>query len=323
MELSGGVLGLRVEGARTNVQTRFIEFCDLAYSDVGTPALTGQAVTGTACATTTPQASPFVGTFANAAVQFDDNNAAAFEGRTQTVTVTAATQYVMSCFVKAGTLNTARLSLDGTTADFTGLSSTTWTLATVVDASSSGVAIAAQALNGSTAAATGTVIWGGCQVEASAYTVPTSMIPTVAAGVTRNEDVPVFTVTRQVTTGSIAMSVDPMSTIGAAAYWAATDTNARIPYGASGQVLLFDGTTVPVVVPVPAYAPGTIARIDDFWGSGSMTVFGGSAQASSAFDGAMGAAGGTLTLGGSAAGGIPFDGIYSRICYDPSPARCR
>jgi len=309
VESSGGVLGLRVEGARTNVLTRFIDYANATWADVATPTLTGA------------QVSPWTGTYANLAVQFDDNDAVAFEGRTQTVTVTAATQYVMSCFVKAGTLNTARLSLDGTTADFTGLSSTTWSLVTVTDASSSGVAIAAQALNGSTAAATGTVVWGGCQVEAGAYA--TSMIPTVAAGVTRNEDIPVFSVTRQVTTGSIAMSVDPMSIIGAAAYWAATDTNGRIPYGASNVVILFDGTTTPSVAPVPAYAPGTISRIGGFWGAGSMTVFGGSATASSAFDGAMGSAGSTLTLGGSAAGGVPFDGIYSRICYDPSPSRCR
>jgi len=174
VESSGSVLGLRVEGARTNVLTRFIDYANATWADVATPTLTGA------------QVSPWTGTYANLAVQFDDNDGAAFEGRTQTVTVTAATQYVMSCFVKAGTLNTARLSLDGTTADFTGLSSTTWTLATVVDASSSGVAIAAQALNGSTAAATGTVIWGGCQVEAGAYA--TSMIPTVAAAVTRNAE---------------------------------------------------------------------------------------------------------------------------------------
>jgi len=174
VESSGSVLGLRVEGARTNVLTRFIDYANATWADVATPTLTGA------------QVSPWTGTYANLAVQFDDNDGAAFEGRTQTVTVTAATQYVMSCFVKAGTLATARLSLDGTTADFTGLSSTTWTLATVVDASSSGVAIAAQALNGSTAAATGTVIWGGCQVEAGAYA--TSMIPTVAAAVTRNAE---------------------------------------------------------------------------------------------------------------------------------------
>jgi hypothetical protein len=167
-------LGLRVEGTRTNVMTRFIDYANATWADVSTPTLTGA------------QASPWAGTYANLAVQFDDNNAAAFEGRTQTVTVTAATAYVMSCYVKAGTLDTARLSLDGTTADFTGLSSSTWTIVSVADASSSGVAIAAQALNGSTVGATGTVIWGGCQVEAGLHA--TSMIPTVAAGVARTAD---------------------------------------------------------------------------------------------------------------------------------------
>jgi hypothetical protein len=175
IEPSGGVLGIRAtEAARTNVLTRFIDYANIIWTDVATPTLTGA------------QVSPWTGTYANLAVQFDDNDAVAFEGRTQTVTVTAAAQYTMSCFVKAGTLTTARLSLDGTTADFTGLSSTTWTLASVTDASSSGVAIAAQALNGSTAAATGTVIWGGCQVEAGAFA--SAMIPTVAAGVARNAD---------------------------------------------------------------------------------------------------------------------------------------
>ena len=186
VESSGGVLGLRVEGARTNVLPRFINPCDAAWADVGTPALTGQVVSGTACATTTPQASPWSGTYANAAVQFDDNDGAAFEGRTQTVTVSAATAYTMSCFVKAGTLASATVSLDGTTANITGLSSTTWSILSVTDASSSGVAIAAQVLNGSTAAATGTVVWGGCQVEAGAHF--TSMIPTVAGAATRNAD---------------------------------------------------------------------------------------------------------------------------------------
>ena len=174
VESSGSVLGLRVEGARTNVLTRFIDYANATWADVATPTLTGA------------QVSPWTGTYANLAVQFDDNDAVAFEGRTQTVTVTAATQYTMSCFVKAGTLAAWTLSLDGTTASGTGLSSTTWSRVTVTDASSSGVAIAAQALNGSVVGDTGTVIWGGCQVETGAYA--TSMIPTVAAGVTRNAD---------------------------------------------------------------------------------------------------------------------------------------
>jgi hypothetical protein len=145
------------------------------WTDVATPTLTGG------------QTSPWTGTFANLAVQIDDNDAANFEGRAQSVTVTAGQPYTMHCYVKAGSLAAARLSLDGTTADVTGLSSTTWTLARVTDASSSGVSISAQALNGNTAASTGTVIWGGCQVELG--TRVTAMVPTLAVAVTANADV--------------------------------------------------------------------------------------------------------------------------------------
>lgn len=307
VESSGGALGLRVEGARTNVLPRFIEYTNAVWADVGTPTLTGG------------QTSPFTGALSTSAVQFDDNDGAAFEGRTQTVTVTAATAYTMSCYVKAGTLATARLSLDGTTADFTGLSSSTWSFVTVTDASSSGVAIAAQVLNGSTAAATGTVIWGGCQVEAG---YATSIQPAVAAAATRNEDVPVFSVTRQVAAGSIAMSVDPQTTIVVGGYWAATDTNGRIPYAGTGTVALYDGVTAVVVTPVPGYAVGSIQRVGGLWSGASMTVFANTASNSGAFDGTMGAAGSTLTLGGSAAGGVLQPGLYSRLCYDPSPSRC-
>jgi hypothetical protein len=81
----------------------------------------------------------------------------------------------------------------------------------VVDASSSGVAIAAQVLNGSTAAATGTVIWGGCQVEAGAYA--TSMQPTVAAAQTRNAEVAtVTTVDLNSNTFCAAATIDPLWT---------------------------------------------------------------------------------------------------------------
>lgn len=176
VEMDTGAPSLRVEAAATNVLVRFIDYANGAWADVGTPTLTGS------------QASPWAGTYANSAVQFDDNDGAAFEGRTQTVTVTAATAYTMSCYLKAGTQTAARLSLDGTTADFSSLSTTTWTLGTVTDASTSGVAVAAQVLVGDATGDTGTIIVGGCQVEA--HSQATRMIPTVAASVTRNAESP-------------------------------------------------------------------------------------------------------------------------------------
>jgi hypothetical protein len=119
------------------------------------------------------------------------------------------------------------------------------------------------------------------------------------------------------------MSVDPLTTIVAGAYWAATDSAGRIPYAGTGTVALYDGTTAIVVAPVPGYAVGTVQRVGGYWAGSSMTVFGNTANSSGAFDGAMGAAGSTLTLGGSAAGGALQPGIYTLICYDPSPSRCR
>jgi hypothetical protein len=308
VELSGSSLGVRVEGARTNVCTRFIDYANATWADVGTPTLTGA------------QASPWTGTYANLAVQFDDNDAVAFEGRTQTVTVTAATQYTMSCFVKAGTLATARLSLDGTTADFTGLSSTTWTLATVTDASSSGVAIAAQALNGSTAAATGTVIWGGCQVEAGAYA--TSMIPTVAAGVARGVEGVTATipVDRTDTTICIAATVDPL-------------------WSTSGTVPAF-GTVAGWAAPVLSLLsyPAGAARF--FTSAGSTGVFQSGRQrlvgrddnvnvtlsingtTTSTAAGASSDRWTTAMAIGSGASGAVIDGVVSLVQADPSPSRC-
>lgn len=174
VEPSGGVLGLRVEGARTFSLLRFIDIANALWANVATPTLTGG------------QASPWTGALSTSAVQMDDNNAAAQEGRSQTVTVTAAVAHTMHCYVKAGTLTSAAISLDGTVATITGLVTTSWSIVEVVDASSSGVAISAQILNGSTAAGTGTVIWGGCAVEQGSYR--TSIMPTVASAVTRNAD---------------------------------------------------------------------------------------------------------------------------------------
>ena len=310
VESASGVLGLRVEGSRTNVLTRFIDYANATWADVGTPTLTGA------------QASPWTGTYANLAVQFDDNDGAAFEGRTQTVTVTAATAYTMSCYVKAGTLAAARLSLDGTTADFTGLSSSTWTIITVADASSSGVAIAAQALNGSTAAATGTVIWGGCQVEAGAYA--TSMIPTVAAGVTRNEEQPQFTISGWTATTQwcLAASIasDPKAT-GAVGFIAA-NTGAfpsagppALLYGAASR-RLFDGAADRVVISPPLTAARLVGRCLPSSSSLDYNATSGTGAACS-------------TTGVLTRVGIGFydtasqvDSIVTRVQLDSLPSRC-
>ena len=218
IEPAGGILGVHQSSGITNPVVRFIDYANAAWADVGTPALTGG------------QASPWTGTYATSAVEFSDNDGAAFEGRTQTITVVAATQYTMSCWVKAGTLSSWTLSLDGTTASGTGLSSSTWSLVTVTDASSSGVAIAAQALNGSTAAGTGTVIWGGCQVETGARA--TAMQPTVAVAESRGFEVVGFARSVPTLTGVCTAATLQVSAV--AAYQAGSGVYA--PLLSSGTV---------------------------------------------------------------------------------------
>ena len=172
---STGVRGARIESvSRQNINPRFIDFTNAAYSDVGTPT------------PTTGQTSPFAGTYANSAVRYDDNDAAAFEGRSITLTVSAGQPYVAHCYVKAGSLAKARIVLDGTAATITGLSSTTWSILEVADASASAASVTLEIDNGSVASDTGTVVWGGCQLEAGTYR--TSIIATNGSPVTRQAE---------------------------------------------------------------------------------------------------------------------------------------
>lgn len=219
---SQGVLGLLVESSRQNVLVRYIEYANAAWADVGTPTLTGS------------QTDPFGTT---TAVQFDDNDGAAYEGRSQSVTVSAGAAYTAHCYVKAGTLAEARITLDGTANTITGLSATTWSVIEVTDASSSGVSIAFQALNGDATGDTGTVIWGGCQVEAGSYR--TSIIPTTSAAVTRSEEAADFALTFSPTVGMCSASSMNVPTT---SVWAAGSGTMSpiITKGAAGAAL--DGT---------------------------------------------------------------------------------
>lgn len=306
---SDAVLSLRAESAATNVLTRFIDYTNAVWADVATPTPTAG------------QTSPWVGTYASSAVLYNDNDAVAFEGRTQTVTVTAATAYTMSCYVKAGTLASWTLSLDGTTASGTGLSSTTWSLVSVTDASSSGVAIAAQILNGSTAAATGTVVWGGCQVEAGSFY--TAMQPAVAAAAVRNADVITAAVTNLASnTFCAAATVEPLW--GASNVW--PNATAVEPSWGGGVFTLVQASgvvatprTITSAVAVGTFTSG-LQRIRGYEdGVNVVIVYGGNTNTIAA-----GAPGDRLGASVGIGSGVnpALNGLISRIQLDPSPTRC-
>lgn len=302
-----GYIGVRVELAATNLLTRFIAIDNAAWADVGTPTLTPG------------QTSPFSGTYATSAVQIDDNNGAAFEGRSQAVTVSAGAAYTMHCYVKAGTLDQARLSLDGTTANLTGLSTSSWSIITVTDASSSGVSISAQILAGDAAGDTGTIIVGGCQVEAGS--IRTSIIPTVGTTVTRNVELVSFAPTWP-TSASISWAANFVGTTPASGSAATALEFNGIPslLNESGGNWRWFAGGVPQTVAISSATAGlrTYAYHD---GAVRGVAWASNAAGPTADVNAANKFATTLFIGGSA-GNRP-NAIISRVCVDPDSSRCR
>lgn len=312
---SNGTLGLLVESARTNVFLQSGDISNAVNTDVATPTLTGS------------QTDPF-GT--STAVQMDDNNAAAYEGRTQTVTVSAGAAYIMSCFIKGGTSTLARLSLDGTGCNVSGLSTTTWTRATCADASSSGAAIAAQVLVGNATTDTGTIIVGGCQVEAGTYV--TSYQPTGAGTATRNAEAAYFTVA-STEVQSLAVTAQVPAGIG---------TNSRFIVATNtSTATLSQYATGPGSTPLHNYQfvnPST----KDYTGAANVvvsslnrlatwvipsTTMGAIANGSESTtsSGVLGSVTATRIYVGCYEGGAGFESnsIHTRACADPLYSRCR
>jgi len=313
---SAGVKGLRVEGSGQNVLTRFIDYTNAAWSDVGTPTPTAS------------QASPFSGTYANSAVLYDDNDGAAFEGRSIPVAVSAGTAYIAFCYVKAGTATSARISLDGTAATITGLSSSTWSIVEVADASASGASITLEVDVGSTTAVTGTVVFGGCDVKLGTYR--TSIVPTVAAAVTRSAETATFPgATWPVSPVSFAVSVT--------APWSGTATASDMLYGnvASNSGWTF-GWTGAYLRSQPCNG-GVCATLDvaqgPTVGTTSRWAVAYSGTTTSIYKDAALTAGPTVktapaspwaTNVGFGSGGFgQGNTILSRLCIDPDTSRCR
>lgn len=310
VESVGGALAALSEPAATNLLPRFIEYNDAAWANVGTPTQT------------TGLTSPWTGTYATSAVQYNDTSGVAQEGRTQTISVTAATQYTMCCYVKGNSLTSATVSLDGTTASATGLSTTTWSLLSVTDASSSGVAIAAQILNGSVAGDTGTVIWGGCQVEAGSFC--TSMIPTAAASAARVTD-----------TGGVATlpsAVGPTACVAASFRFRSSAVGAvNIAFLGSGvtEFGLYRTSDTAAGYDIAATVTGPVVAS---MGTASHRAFlADNAGARSAFFDAtpvtapaasMSAGSTAVRIGVGPSGNIPTNGWVYALQVDPSPTRC-
>lgn len=308
---STGAREVLMEQSKQNALPRFIDYGNAAWADVGTPTLTGG------------QTSPWTGTYATSAVQFDDNDAAGFEGRSQAITVSAGAAYFMHCLVKGGSLAEARITLDGTAATITGLSSSTWSIISVADVSSSGVAITAQVMNGDATGDTGTVIWGGCQVESGTYR--TSMIPTAGTAVTRNADgTPVFSgvsLAALAASGCAAANMTPLGTSGMVGGLLIANSAGRFLYTVGSTLRSYDGTTEPTLA--ANFIIATRRRYRSTWSGATQTLYNvtDATSNSGAFDGAMNVTG-PLHVGASAVIGFASDARLGAFQLDPNPSRC-
>jgi hypothetical protein len=323
---NGGTLGVLVEAAATNVLVRSDALTNAAWADVGTPSATDGAT------------DPLGGTTGDT---LTDNDAVAFEGRSQAVTVSAASAYTMSCYVKGGTSAKVRLSLDGTTCDTSTLSTTTWSRVSCTDASSSGVSISAQVLVGNAAADTGDVVVGGCSVEGGSYV--TSYIITGAAAANRPAEgallIDMGTQAPGANSISAAVSITKRATsaIGTTVVFYANPVSHADVSGAGFELYSTDssatfkcqsGNDAAAVVTSGAAGAGAGTTRGYCTSSGSGGTTSGamgvnSMSASAATSGAFAVAR-YLSVGNiGTAGTYQFDGIVSRVCVDPSPTRCR
>jgi hypothetical protein len=241
--------------------------------------------------------------------------------------------YYAHCYVKAGTATSARIVLDGTAATITGLSSSTWSIVEVADASASAASIVFEVDVGSVVATTGTVVFGGCQVEAGTYR--TSIIPTTAVALGRVREAASFPLSIPISPLSLAGTREgpPLSAaqpniaiVGVPAISLVEGNNLSLLYGNSSGLRCWNNNNLDQRV---GYAPGGLARgwcaFDSANATPALRVQGEWPTGSAMTDVSTGS-GGTATSVGVTVGSFgasQADGLISRICVDPDPSRCR
>lgn len=335
VESSGGVLGLRVEGARTNETLRSQEVENVVWatsvSGVAAPTITANFATapdGTLTADRVQiSACPTVG---NASGINQTSGAIASPSSSSVyLKANSGTPSVSICMfgITTGTRACTQFSLN----------TSTWTRAVVPNVTNTGgmnMEIACENRTASYTGATNTgaadiLVWGA-QSEAGAYA--TSYIPTVAAAVTRNVEVAYFN----------SLTGTPQSV--AATFQAGYSTTTHGPYvflandtTASNMLLSYVDTAGKLVgqcnqtgalcasnneSAVQTF-PGThrtaVWRVPNTTWAG---VFNG-VETSRADGRSAHPTLNRLYIGSYFSTGSELDGIVTRVCSDPSPSRCR
>jgi hypothetical protein len=193
------------------------------------------------------------------------------------------------------------------------------------------VSIAALVLVGATTAATGTVIFGGCQVEAGSFA--SSYIPTAGAAVSRNAELASFTLPSPVTVGSFSHAV---SVQGQAPADASTTRIAALAYTTNADYIglyiaspswasdAFLGSQVVATRALGgAGFSATGTRLVGYNDGNQRGIVNG-LQFTSEPSGTRAVTATYVRLGTGFTGAQWIDGIVSRYCFQPdSPERCR
>jgi len=312
---SAGTLGLLVEAARTNNALRSEEFDNAAW--------TKSSATITANAATAPD-----GTLTADRLQYSNTNNTYVLQSWNVGTLSATSSVYLRGNGVSGTLYMCRggAASQCTTCSYV---STSWSRCVLAAtyASSNNVFFGCEtATLGSACAMTGfdVFIWGA-QFELGAYA--TSYIPTTSAPVTRNAETASFALptTMPLWPSSMAVSVTS-STVASAAgsdilSLAGTSVSGRMEVGSATSALCYysDGTNTPFDLILGI----TFGNAKRGWCATSTTGNG----VVGAWDGIASSdnIGSPMTTPRTVTGITvgQADGIFSRVCLDPSEARCR
>lgn len=314
-----GPLGLLVEVSRTNDLLRSEELNNAAWAD---------SVFGVAAPTiTADQAVAPDGTTTADRVQTPVVTAGQYSLRTQNVS--GATR-VGSFFVKGNASSgTAHLMQAGGTVTCVACAynPSTWTRCVTSGTSTNqtvvNVGVDPLDCGGGGLGAEDFFVWGA-QTEIS--NIATSYIKTVAAAVSRDNDLGTFPAPSGITAaGSVAATrVGDVGLAGNEVYQYLLGSNGAAQFygffSASTKTAIDDGTNQAFGNSVYTSAP---ARFSAFWGTGIHTIGPDGAQYDNAtFTGSMSFGSGTLRVGTNAAS-LYANGVIKQLCLDPSPSRCR